>query len=146
MKGSLRAYFAMASDSADQLLCAICHQPLRDGTAVEALPCAHTMHEYCLNEYAKAQDVERAALRCPVCRLPPAGPTGVLVMNDDIVASQEPPAADAIVDTIQENAAEIAPQEPEAAASSPEPEEADSEPEGGEADSEPEVGKAMGKG
>ena len=71
----LVAYFAMASDSAEpsdsaERQCPICQLPLHDGTTEESLPCAHTFHECCLNEYALSKNVEKAAVPCPVCRAP----------------------------------------------------------------------------
>ena len=46
----------------------ICQQPLNDGTHVGALPCIHSFHECCLTEYALADNQEKSALPCPVCR------------------------------------------------------------------------------
>ena len=81
----------MASDSAEpsdsaELVCHICQLPLHDGTSVEALPCAHTMHEYCLSEYALAKCVEKAAVPCPVCKMPAC-------LAETNVAIPEPPAS-----------------------------------------------------
>ena len=62
---------AMSTDDApvsEVLMCQICQQPLNDGTPVEALPCIHSFHEYCMTEYALAKNQEKSALPCPVCR------------------------------------------------------------------------------
>ena len=46
----------------------ICQRPLNDGTHVGALPRIHSFHECCLTEYALADNQEKSALPCPVCR------------------------------------------------------------------------------
>ena len=46
----------------------ICQRPLNDGTHVGAPPRIHSFHECCLTEYALADNQEKSALPCPVCR------------------------------------------------------------------------------
>ena len=116
---------AMAAEQAEQqpLLCAICQQDLNDGTPVQALSCTHTMHDYCIGEWANAKQVPIASVPCPVCRR-----TAESVAAADAWNSQEDPSDESV-----EPEAEIVPESPE-----PEPEELVAEP------AEPEAAVALG--
>ena len=111
---------AMAAEQAEQqpLLCAICQQDLNDGTPVQALSCTHTMHDYCIGEWAKAKQVPMASVPCPVCRRTAESVAAADAWNSD--ESVEPEA-------------EIVPESPE-----PKPEELVAEP------AEPEAAVALG--
>ena len=52
--------------------CVICRSPLNDGTEVTSLPCAHSMHSQCLQNYASIKGQPVSALPCSVCKLVPA--------------------------------------------------------------------------
>ena len=104
--------------AADQPLCAICHQPLADGTSVEALPCIHSFHEYCLTEYALAKNVQKSALRCPVCRH--AGDANTPPQIEEVEEDAQPRAEPAVAVAAEPEVAEPPVAEPAVASAEPE--------------------------
>ena len=57
------------------------------------------MHEYCLNEYALAQNVQKSALRCPVCRH--AGATDPVPQIEEIVEDTQQSEELNLIDLIE---------------------------------------------
>ena len=51
----------------EERLCAICQQPVEDGTPLYVTPCAHVFHQECTQRWQACNRPTRA-LKCPICR------------------------------------------------------------------------------
>ena len=95
--GNKKNQEAAAGKAPEEKLCAICYAPLRD-TENESLPCGHTYHVYCINEFTKCRGVQKLDVPCPECKLVPS----VLISESRGPGTEAGPSSQSVLEARQD--------------------------------------------